>query len=170
MSPDRWADEIHAYLIQALKRCYALAYENRERVMQAEMTPSMIQYVNTVVRSFGTGVYQEPGGATATAAGGHAKGTYADVASEAITRRAQSLQVSSPIMPFGVLGLNLVIVAVFPLSYQVRITKWSGILSGPAIFQKAPCARIRSLSGMRHRAQAQASRTLTCHNFLQFSH
>ena len=30
--------------------------------------------------------------------------------------------------------------------YQVRNIKWSGILSGPAIFQKALCVKIRSLS------------------------
>lgn len=87
MSADRWYEELLAHLIQALKSCYVLAFENRDRVMQARMTPSMIQYMNTIVRSFGTGVYQEPGTGTVSKA-------FGDVASEAIQRRAQSLQVS----------------------------------------------------------------------------
>ncbi|OQV12187.1 Transformation/transcription domain-associated protein [Hypsibius exemplaris] len=94
MSPDRWGEELHAYLILALKRCYALSFEHKERVMKAEMTPSMIQFINTIVRSFGTGVYQEPG-VSATTSTGNAKGFYGDVASEAINKRAQSLQSSS---------------------------------------------------------------------------
>ncbi|XP_055352903.1 transformation/transcription domain-associated protein-like isoform X2 [Paramacrobiotus metropolitanus] len=90
MAADRWHEDLLAHLIQALKKCYALEFENRDKVMQAKMTPSMIQCMNTIVRSFGTGVYQEPGGAA-----GSVPKTLGDVTSEAIQRRAQALQTSS---------------------------------------------------------------------------
>lgn len=89
MAPERWYEELHAHLIQALKRCYALAFDNKEQVMHAKMTPSMLQYMTTIVRSFGTGVYQEPGSGASSASK-----VLGDVASEAITKRAQNLLAS----------------------------------------------------------------------------
>lgn len=76
---ERWHEEVLRQLRQALTKCYTIAFESRQLVSEASITPHTRNFIKKIVSTFGTGLEQ---GNTSVSNPGSA-------ASESLARRAQ---------------------------------------------------------------------------------
>lgn len=53
---EHWYEEVVRQLRQALAKCYAIAFENRESVNEAKITPHILNFVKKLMSTFGIGV------------------------------------------------------------------------------------------------------------------
>nr|XP_022907724.1 transformation/transcription domain-associated protein [Onthophagus taurus] len=53
---EKWHEEVLRQLRQGLAKCYAIAFENRESVNEAKITPHIFNFVKKLVSTFGIGV------------------------------------------------------------------------------------------------------------------
>ncbi|XP_031330601.1 transformation/transcription domain-associated protein-like [Photinus pyralis] len=53
---ENWYEEVVRQLRQGLAKCYAIAFENRESVNEAKITPHILNFVKKLVSTFGIGV------------------------------------------------------------------------------------------------------------------
>lgn len=51
-----WYEEVVRQLRQGLAKCYAIAFENRESVNDAKITPQILSFVKKLMSTFGIGV------------------------------------------------------------------------------------------------------------------
>lgn len=51
-----WYEEVLRQLRQGLTKCYAIAFENRENVKDAKITPHILNFVKKLITTFGIGV------------------------------------------------------------------------------------------------------------------
>lgn len=51
-----WYEEVLRQLRQGLTKCYAIAFENRENVNEAKITPRILNFVKKLMSTFGIGV------------------------------------------------------------------------------------------------------------------
>ena len=77
---ENWYEEVLRQLRQVLAKCYAVAYENRNNVADATVTPNTLNFVKKVVATFGVGIENVSSVST----------NYATAASESLARRAQA--------------------------------------------------------------------------------
>jgi transformation/transcription domain-associated protein len=52
---ENWYEEVLRQLRQALVKCYAVAFENRQTVTDATITPHTMNFVKKLVMTFGVG-------------------------------------------------------------------------------------------------------------------
>lgn len=78
---ENWYEEVVRQLRQGLAKCYAIAFENRENVNEAKITPHILNYVKKIVSTFGIGVENITSSATAV---------FHSAASESLARRAEA--------------------------------------------------------------------------------
>lgn len=52
---ENWYEEVLRQLRQALAKCYAVAFENRQAVTDATITPHTMNFVRKLVTTFGVG-------------------------------------------------------------------------------------------------------------------
>lgn len=78
---ENWHEEVVRQLRQGLAKCYAIAFENRENVNEAKITPHILSFVKKLVSTFGIGVENI---GNSTNAGSNS------TASESLARRAQA--------------------------------------------------------------------------------
>lgn len=53
---ENWYEEVVRQLRQGLAKCYAIAFENRENVNEAKITPHILNFVKKLVSTFGIGI------------------------------------------------------------------------------------------------------------------
>ena len=53
---ENWYEEVLRQLKQALAKCYAVAFENRNNVQEATVSPNTLNFVKKVVSTFGVGI------------------------------------------------------------------------------------------------------------------
>lgn len=53
---ENWYEEVLRQLRQGLTKCYAIAFENRESVNEAKITPHILNFVKKLMSTFGIGV------------------------------------------------------------------------------------------------------------------
>lgn len=53
---ETWYEEVLRQLRQGLAKCYAIAFENREAVSEATITPHTLNFVKKLVSTFGIGI------------------------------------------------------------------------------------------------------------------
>lgn len=98
---ESWYEEVLRQLRQGLAKCYAIAFEHRDSVNEAKITPHIFNFVKKLVSTFGIGVENiasggasraQPGSATPSANAPAAAGGRCDVsaASESLARRAEA--------------------------------------------------------------------------------
>ncbi|XP_044261128.1 transcription-associated protein 1 [Tribolium madens] len=76
---ENWYEEVLRQLRQGLTKCYAIAFENRESVNEAKITPHILNFVKKLMSTFGIGV--ENIGSVVT---------FNSAASESLARRAEA--------------------------------------------------------------------------------
>lgn len=57
---ENWYEEVLRQLRQALAKCYAIAFENRDAVSETKITPHIFNFVKKLVSTFGIGVGTYP--------------------------------------------------------------------------------------------------------------
>lgn len=77
---EHWCEEILRQLRQGLNKCYAIAFENRNNVDEAVVTPHTLSFVNKLVSTFGLGVESVSSSPS----------NFATAASESLAKRAQA--------------------------------------------------------------------------------
>ncbi|XP_030767739.1 transcription-associated protein 1 [Sitophilus oryzae] len=77
-----WYEEVLRQLCQGLKKCYAIAFENRDSVNEAKITPHILNFVKKLTSTFGTGVENISGSENATSNN--------SAASESLARRVKA--------------------------------------------------------------------------------
>lgn len=80
---ETWHEEVLRQLRQGLIKCYAIAFENKNQVNEANITPHTLHFVKKLVSTFGIGVEH----INPTVAAANSAGTSA--ASESLAKRAQ---------------------------------------------------------------------------------
>lgn len=78
---ENWYEEVVRQLRQGLAKCYAIAFENRENVNEAQITPHILNFVKKLVSTFGIGVENVTSSANAV---------FHSAASESLARRAEA--------------------------------------------------------------------------------
>ncbi|KAH8272038.1 hypothetical protein KR018_007399 [Drosophila ironensis] len=78
---ESWTEEVLRQLRQGLIKCYAIAFENRNTVIQATITPHTLHFVKKLGSTFGIGIENVPGSVTSSISN--------SAASESLARRAQ---------------------------------------------------------------------------------
>ncbi|KAH8404548.1 hypothetical protein KR009_006495 [Drosophila setifemur] len=78
---ESWTEEVLRQLRQGLIKCYAIAFENRNTVLQATITPHTLHFVKKLGSTFGIGIENVPGSVTSSISN--------SAASESLARRAQ---------------------------------------------------------------------------------
>ncbi|CAG9767854.1 unnamed protein product [Ceutorhynchus assimilis] len=78
---ENWYEEVLRQLRQGLAKCYAIAFENRESVNEAKITPHILNFVKKLVSTFGIGVENISTSFKATA--------FNSAASESLAKRAE---------------------------------------------------------------------------------
>ncbi|KAJ8954217.1 hypothetical protein NQ318_005812 [Aromia moschata] len=78
---ENWYEEVLRQLRQGLAKCYAIAFENRETVNEAKVTPHILNFVKKLMSTFGIGVEHISSSANAT---------FNSAASESLARRAEA--------------------------------------------------------------------------------
>lgn len=78
---ENWYEEVVRQLRQGLAKCYAIAFENRESVNEAKITPHILNFVKKLVSTFGIGVENISSSANVT---------FNSAASESLARRAEA--------------------------------------------------------------------------------
>lgn len=57
---ETWYEEVLRQLRQGLAKCYAIAFENRDAVSEATITPHTLNFVKKLVSTFGIGIGKSP--------------------------------------------------------------------------------------------------------------
>ncbi|KAF5284945.1 hypothetical protein FQA39_LY16900 [Lamprigera yunnana] len=78
---ENWYEEVVRQLRQGLAKCYAIAFENRESVNEANITPHILNFVKKLVSTFGIGVENISSSTNVT---------FNSAASESLARRAEA--------------------------------------------------------------------------------
>ncbi|KAH8256520.1 hypothetical protein KR032_001949, partial [Drosophila birchii] len=78
---ESWTEEVLRQLRQGLIKCYAIAFENRNTVAHATITPHTLHFVKKLGSTFGIGIENVPGSVTFSVSN--------SAASESLARRAQ---------------------------------------------------------------------------------
>lgn len=78
---ENWYEEVVRQLRQGLAKCYAIAFENRESVNEAKITPHILNFVKKLVSTFGIGVENISSSTNVT---------FNSAASESLARRAEA--------------------------------------------------------------------------------
>lgn len=78
---ESWTEEVLRQLRQGLIKCYAIAFENRNTVVNATITPHTLHFVKKLGSTFGIGIENVPGSVNSSIS--HS------AASESLARRAQ---------------------------------------------------------------------------------
>ncbi|XP_060534319.1 transcription-associated protein 1 [Cylas formicarius] len=78
---ENWYEEVLRQLRQGLTKCYAIAFENRESVNEAKITPHILKFVTKLISTFGIGI--EKGVSSSENV------TFNSAASESLARRAE---------------------------------------------------------------------------------
>ncbi|XP_046866072.1 transcription-associated protein 1 [Drosophila willistoni] len=78
---ESWTEEVLRQLRQGLIKCYAIAFENRNTVVNATITPHTLHFVKKLGSTFGIGIENVPGSVTSSISN--------SAASESLARRAQ---------------------------------------------------------------------------------
>lgn len=76
---ESWCEEVFRQLRQALAKCYAIAFENRDSVNDAKITPHIFNFVKKLVSTFGIGVENISS----------VSSSFISAASESLARRAE---------------------------------------------------------------------------------
>ncbi|XP_049825027.1 transcription-associated protein 1 isoform X2 [Aethina tumida] len=76
-----WYEEVLRQLRQGLTKCYAIAFENRENVKDAKITPHILNFVKKLITTFGIGVENIHSSSNIT---------FNSAASESLARRAEA--------------------------------------------------------------------------------
>ena len=77
---ENWYEEVLRQLRQGLAKCYAVAFENRGAVQDAEVTPHTRNFVRKLVGTFGVGIENVSS----------VSQTFSSSASESLARRVQA--------------------------------------------------------------------------------
>ena len=77
---ENWYEEVLRQLRQGLAKCYAVAFENRLAVTDAEATPLTRNFVRKLIGTFGVGIENVSSVST----------TFSNSASESLARRVQA--------------------------------------------------------------------------------
>ncbi|KAK7109588.1 transformation/transcription domain-associated protein-like isoform X2 [Littorina saxatilis] len=77
---ENWYEEVLRQLRQGLAKCYSIAFENRNCVQDAVITPHTLNFMNKLVSTFGVGIENVSS----------VSSTYSSAASESLARRAQA--------------------------------------------------------------------------------
>lgn len=86
---ENWYEEVLRQLRQGLAKCYSIAFENRNKVVDAAVTPALLNFVRKLVATFGIGI-ENALHPLATAAGNNQSNLNTSAASESLARRAQA--------------------------------------------------------------------------------
>lgn len=78
---EHWYEVVVRQLRQGLAKCYAIAFENRDSVMEAKITPHILNFINKVLSTFGIGVENNSISASTT---------FDSAASESLARTAEA--------------------------------------------------------------------------------
>ncbi|KAL3270789.1 hypothetical protein HHI36_021313 [Cryptolaemus montrouzieri] len=78
---ENWYEEVLRQLRQGLAKCYAIAFENRDTVSEAKITPHILNFVKKLVSTFGIGVENITSSVNVT---------FHSAASESLARRAEA--------------------------------------------------------------------------------
>ncbi|CAH1110190.1 unnamed protein product [Psylliodes chrysocephalus] len=78
---ENWYEEVLRQLRQGLTKCYAIAFENREAVNEAKITPHILNFVKKLMSTFGIGVENISSSVNVT---------FNSTASESLARRAEA--------------------------------------------------------------------------------
>lgn len=78
---ENWYEEVLRQLRQGLTKCYAIAFENRDTVNEAKITPHIFNFVKKLVSTFGIGVENISSSVTSA---------FISAASESLARRAEA--------------------------------------------------------------------------------
>ncbi|XP_045469394.1 transcription-associated protein 1 isoform X2 [Harmonia axyridis] len=78
---ENWYEEVLRQLRQGLAKCYAIAFENRDSVGDAKITPHILNFVRKLVSTFGIGVENISSSVNVT---------FHSAASESLARRAEA--------------------------------------------------------------------------------
>lgn len=78
---ENWYEEVLRQLRQGLAKCYAIAFENRDSVGDAKITPHILNFVRKLVSTFGIGVENITSSVNVT---------FHSAASESLARRAEA--------------------------------------------------------------------------------
>lgn len=78
---ENWYEVVVRQLRQGLAKCYAIAFENRENVNEAKITPHILNFVKKLVSTFGIGVENISSSANVV---------FHSAASESLARRAEA--------------------------------------------------------------------------------
>ena len=78
---ENWYEDVVRHLKQALTKCYAVAFECRGAVADANITPHTLNYIKKLVQTFGIGIENPP----------WSNSSQGLAASETMARRAQAL-------------------------------------------------------------------------------
>lgn len=78
---ENWYEEVLRQLRQGLAKCYAIAFENREAVNEAKITPHILNFVKKLMSTFGIGVEKISSLVNVT---------FNSAASESLARRAEA--------------------------------------------------------------------------------
>ncbi|XP_066149283.1 transcription-associated protein 1 isoform X2 [Euwallacea fornicatus] len=79
---ENWYEEVLRQLRQGLTKCYAIAFENRESVNEAKITPHLLNFVKKLMSTFGIGVENISSSVKSSA--------FNSAASESLARRAEA--------------------------------------------------------------------------------
>lgn len=77
---ENWYEEVLRQLRQGLTKCYAIAFENRDAVLEARITPHILNFVKKLMSTFGIGVENISS----------VNVTFNSAASESLARRAEA--------------------------------------------------------------------------------
>lgn len=78
---ENWYEEVLRQVRQGLVKCYAIAFENREAVNEAKITPHILNFVKKLMSTFGIGVEKISSLVNVT---------FNSAASESLARRAEA--------------------------------------------------------------------------------
>ncbi|KAG9509570.1 Transformation/transcription domain-associated protein, partial [Fragariocoptes setiger] len=89
-----WYEEVQRQLQQALAKCYALAFENRDRIADSVVTAPTLSFVKKLGTTFGVGIAANSGNTTSTTTNSNSANTaasvYSTAASEVLAERVQA--------------------------------------------------------------------------------
>lgn len=81
---ENWHEEVLRQLKQGLAKCYSIAFENRNKIMDATVTPALLNFVRKLVSTFGIGIENPLANTT------NQTNLNTSTASESLARRAQA--------------------------------------------------------------------------------
>ena len=86
---ENWYEEVLRQLRQGLAKCYVIAFDNRQGVQDATITPHTLNFMKKLVSTFGIGIENISGsGGGSSGSGGSSGGSSGSAASESLVRRA----------------------------------------------------------------------------------